>query len=139
MRITTWAVAIIVATVLAIIGGIGFREANKNAQLSCIAAIANTAQALATKYPPVAISQKWRVLSEPEAKALLSKVVPYDCGNSVRRDNTLVDAWGRQFKVALRSGEDGTVFIRVWSVGRDGRSGTDDDLVIPYGDKAITP
>ena len=146
----SWSTTLAVVSLIVLIGVLVWvlfllRVANNNAQLSCLSAIANSALPLATASPPTALGKEWRVLSDLEAKSLLSRIVPYDCPNNLftktatRSDGTLVDAWGRQFKVALRAPEKGTVNIRVWSMGRDGRSGTDDDLVIPWGEKALKP
>lgn len=116
------------------------REGNKAAQYSCLASIANE---LSRESPPQPLSREWRVLSDLEAAALLSKIVPYDCPaktrTATRRNGTLLDSWGRQFKIALRLGDNGEMEIRVWSMGRDGASGTTDDFVMPWGEKAISP
>lgn len=115
----------------------------KDGDYSCLSSITASVYRVALQSPPTHLSSEWRVLSELEAKDLLSKSNAYDCsppiGRFIRMDGPMVDAWGRQYKIAVRQPEGGTLEIRVWSMGRDGRSGTSDDMVVPWREKAIVP
>lgn len=103
--------------VLACVGSFALRDSSEAAELSCLSAINASAYRVASQTPPAPIGTEWRVLTEAEATGFLSKVKPYDCASRVMPNGTLVDAWGRQFKVAVRQSDGGAVQIRVWSDG----------------------
>ena len=68
-------------------------------------------------------------MSEEEVNSLTSDVRGYDCG---KNNNQNLDIWNRKINIALRKPTD-KIEIILWSNGRDGILGTNDDLVIPYG------
>lgn len=138
----------IVGALLVVAGGVtalGFHAwsiASRSALFSCVASIARSVQELpASELNRIPISDSWRVLTDPESDQLLLAAKPYDCAG--RRDSNsgvVLDPWGRRFRIAVRwepSGDSRTLHIRAWSKGRDGRSATDDDEVVPYGERAI--
>ena len=96
---------------------------------SCIASIASVIQKSETAKNLVENGKDWRVLNEQEVDILMSQVQGYDC--SV--DNQTLDIWNNRINVALR--KRGIIEVVVWSNGADGISGTEDDLVIPFGEK----
>ncbi|CAN5214161.1 hypothetical protein BH20ACI2_BH20ACI2_03970 [soil metagenome] len=72
---------------------------------------------------------KWKQLSDADARILLSETTPGDCG---RTQDITRDLWGRKVHVALRNSSE-VMKVIVWSDGYDGITGTDDDLVAPWG------
>jgi hypothetical protein len=73
--------------------------------------------------------EKWKKLSDADARVLLSETTPGDCG---RTQDITRDRWGRNVHVALRNSSE-FYKVGVWSDGGDGITGTDDDLVAPWG------
>jgi hypothetical protein len=61
----------------------------------------------------------------------LSQIQGYDCGGI---ENQTLDLWNNRINVALRKPTNRHGII-VWSNGADGKSGTEDDLVAPFGEK----
>jgi hypothetical protein len=108
---------------------IAMREA---AYPSCLGSIATGIQETeAVKDLTPSNGADWKVLSEKEVDLLLSQFQPGDC---LGFENTAVDFWGNRIQVALRA-PTGGFDIKVWSRGPDGISSTEDDLVIPWGEK----
>lgn len=97
---------------------------------SCIASIANEVWKLDATKDLAANNKNWKILSEVEANSILSQVHGYDCSVA----DTTLDIWNNRINIALRKPSD-KVEIMVWSNGADEISGTDDDLVIPWGEK----
>ena len=102
----------------------------KNGYLSCISSIAGAVQKSDAAKELAGNNKNWKILNEDEVNLLLSQVHGYDC--SV--DNQTLDLWNNKLNIALRKPKD-RVEIFVWSNGKDEISGTEDDLVIPYGEK----
>jgi hypothetical protein len=124
--------------VLALVGAFLLREANRSFQYSCAASLTVSVQEVATQFPPTPLGKDWRVLSESEATSLMHRVNGYDCDGSAKPNGVVLDPWGRPYVIAARiQSSELPVEIRLWSAGRDGRSGTDDDVVAPYGEQAI--
>ena len=72
---------------------------------------------------------RWKVLTVTESKAMLSQTRGSDCGGT---SDITKDLWGRDSNVALRRTTE-RIEVVVWSNGRDGVSGTSDDIVAPHG------
>ena len=77
-------------------------------------------------------SEAWRIMSEKEVAFLMTQTRGTDCANF--KDPSR-DRWNRKINIALRRSDTtaNRVDIIMWSNGPDGKSGTDDDLVMPYG------
>ena len=87
---------------------------------------------------PVARAE-WSALSESDSARLIlavAQIHPPDCSR-VAPGGPQLDFWGRPLQIAVRKSSGGRLEFRVWSKGRDGVSGTTDDLVSPWGEKAI--
>jgi hypothetical protein len=120
-----------------------WREAEDAAVLSCVASIR---QSLASSDPPAVspadVGAEWRTLDDWHADRMIlpaSKARPLDCSGGVAVKPPR-DPWGNPLRVGVgRGASDGRLEFRVWSAGRDGSSGTSDDLVSPYGEKALVP
>ena len=97
---------------------------------SCVASIASKIHKLNSVEVLAANNKEWKILSESDVNFLMSQVQGYDCGGV---DNQTFDPWSNRINIALKTTD--IVEIIVWSNGVDEISGTDDDLVIPYGEK----
>jgi hypothetical protein len=85
-------------------------------------------------------SSEWTVLSESDSSRIIlaaSKIHPFDCSRVAPRGPHF-DDWGRPLQIGVRKSPGGGPEFRVWSKGRDGESGTSDDLVSPWGERAIS-
>ena len=76
-------------------------------------------------------NNNWKILNEDEVNSLMQQVHGRNC---VRSDNPSLDSWNHRLNIALRKPKDFQDII-IWTNGRDGISGTEDDLVMPYGEK----
>lgn len=73
----------------------------------------------------------WHFLTDEEVDLVMQNVQGTDCARS---DNPIVDLQGNRINIALRKEEENRwPPIIIWSNGRDGVSGTVDDVVMPYG------
>ena len=116
------------------------REMRKHAILACVASIH---QGLADLNPSEAdlagVKSGWVILSESESARIIvgaSKIHSFDCSR-VKSGEPHLDYWGRPFQVGARRVPGGEMEYRVWSKGGDGEAGTWDDLVSPYGERAV--
>jgi hypothetical protein len=114
--------------------------ARETAVWACIVSIHQGIQNLnlSEKDFPAARSD-WSTLSESDVGGIIltaSKVHPFDCSR-VNSSEPHFDYWGRPLQIGVRKTPEGKLEFRVWSKGRDGESGTSDDLVSPWGEKAI--
>jgi len=108
-----------------------WQESEEAAYESCIgSAFSEIHKSEATK-DLIIENKDWKILSEKEINSLMAKVHGGDCG---KYNNQTLDIWKRKINIALRKPAD-RVEVIIWSNGRDGISGTKDDLVIPYGEK----
>ncbi len=103
----------------------------ESAYLSCLASIASEAWKLDATKNLATKNEEWRILSDEESTLLLTHVQGYDCGGF---DNQTLDLWDNRVNIALRKLTNRHEII-VWSNGADGQSGTEDDLVAPFGEK----
>jgi hypothetical protein len=117
---------------LALVGLILLREARTDAQMSCVASIAQSVQDQVNQLPPTPIDEQWRILSDEERTSLLTQVGGADCSGS----NPIVDRWGNEYHIAIRRRKSSPE-IRLWSSGPDGHSGNEDDIVAPSGERSI--
>lgn len=97
------------------------------AMLECLSSIANEVDK-AVRQKQVEINNQPRELTESEVKDLLSKINAYSCHNSQLSPKEIHIAIGEVNKISQ-------IRIKVWTNGNDGTAGTDDDLVIPWGEK----
>lgn len=109
-----------------------WKSTEETAYLSCIASVATKIQKSDEGKNLAEQNQDWKILNANETDLLMSKIQGGDCG---KYPNQTLDIWNRKINIALRKPEN-NVNVMVWSNGRDGISGTEDDLVIPWGDKA---
>jgi hypothetical protein len=116
---------------IAILVYFAWRNMVENGYHSCVASIASEIQKLNTTKDLAINSKDWKILSEEEVDSLMSQVHGYDCGGV---ENQTLDLWNNKLNIALRKPED-RIEVFVWSNGSDEISGTDDDLVIPWGEK----
>ncbi len=73
----------------------------------------------------------WHFLTNEEVDFVMQNVQGTDCARS---DNPILDLQGNRINIALRKeAKDRWPPIIIWSNGRDGISGTPDDIVMPYG------
>jgi len=100
--------------------------------LSCIASIASKIEKSDKGKRLAEQNKDWKILNDEELNSLMSQIQGGDCG---KYPNQTLDIWNRKINVALRKPKD-RIEIIIWSNGQDGVSGTDDDLVIPWGEKA---
>jgi hypothetical protein len=123
-------------------GGVfALRVARETAVWACIVSIHQGVQNLnlSEKDFPDARSE-WSVLSESDSGRIIlaaSKIHSFDCSR-VKSSEPHFDYWGRPLQIGVRKTPEGELEFRVWSKGRDGESGTSDDLVSPWGEKAIS-
>ena len=109
-----------------------FREMKDEGYRSCIASIASEIEKSNTTKDLAPNSRDWKILSEEQVNSLMSQIhARNDCGGV---ENQTLDLWNNKLNIALRKPKD-RIEVFVWSNGRDEISGTDDDLVIPYGEK----
>ena len=101
-----------------------FRQADEGAELSCLSSIA-AAVGSAQKAGKIQLETgTTRELTKQETESLLVGGVG-DCGRHKGAFDQVHIAIGNVNSVSLSR-------IRVWTNGRDGVSGTSDDLVIPW-------
>ena len=140
MRPAAWKVIISLLAIVVVLlpvyaAWFAWREMENAAYESCIASVmsdihlrmaAGSANLSRFELPQ---DGKWKQLSDADAQVLLRETKAGDCG---RTQDVTRDLWGRNVHVALRNSSE---FLRVgvWSDGSDGISGTDDDLVAPWG------
>ncbi|CAN5438111.1 hypothetical protein BH10ACI1_BH10ACI1_14210 [soil metagenome] len=74
-------------------------------------------------------SENWYVLTDDEAKSVLSnEMINFDgCRNLTSKPQDMKD---KNLKIAFKGSK-----IMVWSRGFDNISGTEDDILMPYGEK----
>ena len=131
-----------VVTIL-IVGAITFAillEMRRNAILACIVSIHQGLinLNLSESDLPNAKSE-WTLLSESDGSRIIlaaSKVHSFDCSR-VKSGEPYLDYWGGHLQIGARRLPSGKLEYRVWSKGSDGDSMTSDDLVSPYGEKAL--
>jgi len=75
------------------------------------------------------VSDDWKILSESETTFSMQNIRGSDCGGF---NNPILDLWNHRINIALRKSSSYPQII-IWSNGKDNISGTNDDLVIPYG------
>jgi hypothetical protein len=109
----------------------GWRQLEDNGYLSCLASIQNEIHKSDFVKDLVSSDGQWKILTAEQVDLLMSKIQPYDCG---KYKNPAIDLWGNRIQVALRKPAD-KIEIFVWSKGHNGISSTEDDLVIPWGEK----
>ncbi len=108
-----------------------WRGAEDSAYMSCLGSVANEIQKLDDTKALIPKDSNWKILSADETNLLMQKVHGGDCSNF---DNPVLDLWNHRINIALRKSSNYPEII-IWSNGKDNISGTDDDLVMPYGVK----
>lgn len=103
--------------------------------VSCLASICADSARLGDKTPiKLTETEDWKILDESETELLLQTVRRYDCKGAPVEN--LRDPWGNKVLIAYKHSSTETHFL-VWTVGRDGVSGNEDDLVYPFNEKTI--
>jgi hypothetical protein len=129
--------------ILGIIVFAGWRVHRKQAMLACVVSIHQGLINLnLTKSDLPYVKSEWTVLDvdgSDREKLIVqaSKTQECDC-STVNFGRPDLDYWGRPLEVGARRLPSGKLEYRVWSKGEDGESGTADDLVSPYGEKAVS-
>jgi hypothetical protein len=81
------------------------------------------------------VSVNWKIVSEEDYQYLMDHVFdPYmlDKGRMERsKETVLLDIWKNRIGIAYRKSDESLEFI-LWSKGRDGIEGTEDDITSPY-------
>ncbi len=108
-----------------------WRLMEENGYLSCLTSIGSKIQKLNATKDLARNNKDWKILSEEEVNSLVSQIHDYDCNPTA---NQTLDLWNNKINIVLRKPKD-EIEIIVWSNGQDETSGTDDDLVFPYGEK----
>lgn len=125
------------ATVFVVVVGIGsvllqgWRSMQEAAYMSCLSSLTDAvrkqeaAQAVANR------SDRWTILSTDEVDTVTQNVRGGHCTDSMDPKR---DLQGNRINIALRrESKENWPPIIIWSNGRDGISGTADDIVMPYG------
>jgi hypothetical protein len=134
---------------LPLIGGLfllakaGRDSAMDTAVYACVASIHQSLIDFGERSPRgagIALDADWRGLGPAEYDQVMSRVKSegsLDRGRSYWDEaGRFVDPWGRPYHIAGRVRPSGQVEFIIWSSGRDGVSGSADDVVSPYGAKA---
>ncbi len=108
-----------------------WQEAEESAYQSCIGSVTNEIQKSEFAKNLFPVSGDWKILSENETISLMQNVRGSDCG---RFNNPILDLWNHRINIALRKSSSYPQII-IWSNGKDNISGTNDDLVTPFGQK----
>lgn len=110
---------------------IGMRSVVDTGYASCVSSLTD---GILKQEAAVAIQEKhedWKILDDAELDLVMSGLKPGDC---VPDSDPKFDYWDNRIHVALRkASKDRWPPIIVWSDGRDGKSNTEDDIVMPYG------
>lgn len=106
-----------------------WKEMKENAMLSCLSSVASEMNK-AISLNKFKVDNQPRALTKDEVEQLLKQINAYDCGGSHLSSEEIHVAVG---DVNKRSP---FIKIKVWTNGSDEIAGTDDDLVIPYGEAA---
>ncbi|HEX8148013.1 MAG TPA: type II secretion system protein GspG, partial [Pyrinomonadaceae bacterium] len=120
----------------------GWDSAMDTAVYACVASIHQSLVNFGEKSPRgtgIALGTDWRELGPPEYDQVMERVKSegsLDSGRSYWNEaGSFVDPWGRPYHIAGRAMPGGRAEFIVWSNGRDGASGSADDVVSPYGAK----
>jgi len=108
-----------------------WEQSEKAAYESCIGSVTNEIQKSEFAKNLFPVSDDWKILSESETTFLMENVRGSDCGGF---NNPVLDLWNHRINIALRKSPSYPQII-IWSNGKDSISGTDDDLVTPFGQK----
>ena len=96
--------------------------------MSCIASIPDHISHLDIVREWVPKDGSWKILNDEEKRIVMQGFR----GDCYRFPNPRLDAQDNPINIAIKIGEK-LPETRVWSNGLDGISGTDDDVVMPYG------
>jgi hypothetical protein len=81
------------------------------------------------------LGTNWSVLSSAEYDKCVARLLERGILDTGRRRPTgrekLCDPWGSRFAIAIRRDREGRLDCIVWSLGKDGISGTSDDVICP--------
>jgi hypothetical protein len=126
-----------------IVGGVilaGWHEMRKHVILACVASIhQGISNSNLSESDLADVKSEWTVLSKSDGAKLIvaaSKTHPFDCSR-VKSGEPYLDYWGRPLRIGARKLPNGKLEYQVWSTGNDGEAGTSDDLVSPYGKRAL--
>jgi hypothetical protein len=108
-----------------------WKEMTESAYMSCLGSVSTAIKKSKSLDKFVANQPDWKILSEDETKLLMQNIRGGDCVNS---DNQTLDLWNHQIRIALKKKSDKINFA-VWSIGADGISGTEDDIIFPEYEK----
>ena len=133
LKIVIFPVALALGVAGAVLGYEAWKAARYAALRSCVNSTASDAVEYG-EFGDLGEVDRWHVLSEEEASRILIKTHRGDCNFKLEPP---ADMNARRFKVAIRKTGDGSFNVRVWSNGFDNIGGTEDDIVSPYGEKAL--
>jgi hypothetical protein len=105
-----------------------WKSMNEAAMLSCLFSITDKMNKEITENR-FKVDNQPRKLTQAEVEQLLKQISGYDCGS--------IDLSSEQIHVAVGDVNKTSplIKIKVWTDGSDGIAGTDDDFVVPQGEK----
>ena len=121
-------------TVFVAVVGIGlvlfqvWRTVREEGYMSCVASMPDYVLRQSAVRDWAVQNRQWKILDDVKVRIAMEKFK----GDCSRFDNPILDLQGNRINIAVRS-TTGRLEAVVWSSGRDGISGTDDDVVMPYG------
>lgn len=121
-------VAVCIAIVLVVFMVVN--EANESAVMSMLLSVHDC---LGTKSPVVPCNGGFRELHSREYEQCMHMALGCSVDGASRagnRDGMLLDVWGRPLRLGVYRDADDTCKYVVWSSGRDGESGSADDIVM---------
>ena len=123
---------IILALVMSVVIVHQFRHAREIATQSTISSL-NKSLLASTLGDALTSSSEWTVLGDVEYDRIISALpkngsIDKGPSGSVNDRGGVTDLWDNRFKVATRQNDQGIVDWKVWSMGPDSRSGSDDDI-----------
>lgn len=106
-----------------------WKEAEESAQLSCLYSISSEINRVISE-KKIEINNQPRELTRSEVEQLLLQIRPGDCGGLKLSAEEIHIAIGDVNKT------EPLIKIKIWTNGYDGIAGTDDDVVMPWGEKS---
>ena len=130
-KLVILAVATIVVGSFGLAGWGVWRNIRASGYDSCLASLVDQVRKRDSTRELAKRSPDWIILSADEVDHLMIDVKGPDCGGF---DDSRLDFYGNRINIALRQeSKDRWHWVIIWSNGADGVSGTEDDIVMPYG------
>jgi hypothetical protein len=120
--------SVLILCIFIFLGHLAWKRMKETAMLACLSSVAAEINKAMVKNN-FEVGNQPRELTQVEVEQLLRLITPYDCSGSEVSSEEIHVAVGNVNKTSP------LIKIKVWTNGADGTDGTDDDLVIPYGEK----